>query len=94
MGRPVLLQLLGLVGVILAHSFREDSTFFSLNEQSCLLNRKRREGDGEGREGDEECNSAFRGHWSYLAGISKPPSDFSTFLWFKPKALAAYFLQI
>lgn len=67
---------------------------FSLNEQSCLLNRKRREGDGEGREGDGECNSAFRGHWSYLAGISKPPSDFSTFLWFKPKALAAYFLQI
>lgn len=30
MGRPVLPQLLGLVGVILAHSLREDSTFFPL----------------------------------------------------------------
>lgn len=67
---------------------------FSLNEQSCLLNRKRREGDGEGREGDGERNSAFRGHWSYLAGISKPQSDFPAFLWFKPKALTAYLLQI
>lgn len=43
--------LLGLAGVILAHSLREDSTFFSLNEQSCLLNRKRREGKREGRAG-------------------------------------------
>lgn len=66
---------------------------FSLNEQSCLLNRKRREGEVEGRTGNGECNIAFRGHWSYLAGTSKPQSDFPVFLWFKPKALAAYVLQ-
>lgn len=94
MGRPVLPQLLGLVGVILAHSLREDGTFFPLMRQSCLLNRKRREGDRKGREGDGDCNSAFRGHWSYLAGISKPQNAFPTFLWFKPKALAAYLLQM
>lgn len=35
---------------------------FSLNEQSCLLNRKRREGEREGRAGSGECNIAFRGH--------------------------------
>lgn len=50
MGKPVLPQLLGLAGVILAHSLREDSTCFSLNEQSCLLNRKRREEEGQGRQ--------------------------------------------
>lgn len=62
---------------------------FPPNEQSCLLNRKSREGEGEGRAGDGECNIAFRGHWSYLAGMSKPQSDFPVYLWFKPKVLAA-----
>lgn len=64
-----------------------------LNEQSSLLNRKRREGEGEGRAGYEECNVACRGHQSYLAGMSKPQSDFPAFFWFKPKALSGDLLQ-